>query len=137
MKARCTSCGRMWGISILHRLPKGGYLCPRCAAKRQMVPVLNLRQMSDGRWRELSRERALQQLEQEEIAPTEENLQAYFGRLRQQCQSVQAMPDGVHRVHKKAAHRVATSESGRPAKGLTKDTSSMREEERVCQDGKF
>lgn len=34
MKARCVACGRLWGISLYQRIPKGGYVCPRCAYKK-------------------------------------------------------------------------------------------------------
>ncbi len=34
MTARCTRCGKYWGISIKKRIPKSGYICPHCTKKK-------------------------------------------------------------------------------------------------------
>ena len=31
--ARCRTCGRSWGISLLQQIPKSGYVCPNCERK--------------------------------------------------------------------------------------------------------
>jgi len=30
MKEKCTVCQKIWQVSSLQRIPKSGYICPRC-----------------------------------------------------------------------------------------------------------
>lgn len=31
--AVCIKCGKDWNISLKQKIPKGGYICPRCRGK--------------------------------------------------------------------------------------------------------
>ncbi len=33
IRARCQKCGLDWGISLSRRIPKNGYICPKCERK--------------------------------------------------------------------------------------------------------
>lgn len=32
----CKDCGKTWNVSLSYRMPVGGYLCPKCAAKYRL-----------------------------------------------------------------------------------------------------
>ena len=33
MMARCAGCGMSWNISLYAKIPKSGYICPRCESR--------------------------------------------------------------------------------------------------------
>lgn len=35
MNAKCIDCQLAWNVSILQKIPKSGYICPKCEAKRK------------------------------------------------------------------------------------------------------
>lgn len=35
MTARCVICGLSWNVSILHKIPRTGYTCPKCDGRKK------------------------------------------------------------------------------------------------------